>query len=103
MPSAKRDETIQILMNETRERIQYLREKSDMTQEQLAKRAGWTQSNLSKFLRGSIVPGLDKLFGLQYALGLDSLEDLVAALPAAPTPRTGELLAAARAQEEEVG
>ena len=94
----KRDEAIETLVFDLRTRVELLRQKSGMTQDQLAERAGWSQSTLSKFLRGETMPGIDKLLGLQYAFELSSLDELFAPLP---DPRSGLVLAAARTDDDD--
>lgn len=68
-----------------------------MTQRELADTARWSQSALGKFERGELVPGLDKILGLQYAFRCASLDDLFA-LPAKPL--TGEVLGEARRKDD---
>jgi DNA-binding XRE family transcriptional regulator len=60
---------------------------TNLTQEDLAERAGWSQSNISKLERGKHRPRLDKVLGLQHALELRSIEELFGAPPNPPTGR----------------
>jgi DNA-binding XRE family transcriptional regulator len=68
-------------------RVTELREQANLTQEDLAERAGWSQSNISKLERGKHRPRLDKVLGLQHALELRSIEELFGAPPIPPTGR----------------
>ena len=56
-------------------RIAELRKAADLTQEELAGRAGMAPENLSRAERGQTMPHLSKLIGIANALGV-SLDDL---------------------------
>lgn len=68
------------------QRVALLRTEANLTQRQLAERAGWEQSNLSKFERGEHRPGIAVVRRLQYALGLDSVERLFGEIEPVSTP-----------------
>jgi transcriptional regulator with XRE-family HTH domain len=68
------------------ERIAVLRGEANMTQRELAERADWSQSNLSKLERGKHRPGIDVVLRLQYALRLDSVESLFGEIENPETP-----------------
>jgi transcriptional regulator with XRE-family HTH domain len=72
-------------------RVAALREQSKMTQEELAERAGLTQTNVSKLERGLQHPRIDTVLRLQHAFGLRSIEELFGELPEAEAP-TGRLI-----------
>jgi transcriptional regulator with XRE-family HTH domain len=72
-------------------RVAHLREQSKMTQDQLAERAGLTQTNLSKLEHGGQHPRIDTLLRLQHAFKLRSIEELFGELPPADAP-TGSLI-----------
>jgi transcriptional regulator with XRE-family HTH domain len=67
-------------------RIAVLRAEAKLTQRELARRAGWSQSNVSKLERGEHRPGVDIVLRLQYALQLSSVEQLFGELERAVAP-----------------
>jgi transcriptional regulator with XRE-family HTH domain len=57
-------------------RMQLLRNEAQMSQETAAARAGMDRRNWIRIERQQVQPRLDSLLGIQYALGVDSLEAL---------------------------
>ena len=53
-----------ILNNTLAERIKYLREEKELTQEQLGKAVGYDQSRVAKWEKGSLEPDVDTLIAL---------------------------------------
>ena len=51
-------------MKKLAERIKYLREEKELTQEQLGKAVGYDQSRVAKWENGSLEPSVDVLIAL---------------------------------------
>lgn len=66
-------------------RIKELRERKDLTQTELAKRVGVTQSAVAKWETGGFTPSTSTLFSLADVLGV-TIDQLCGREPPAPPP-----------------
>lgn len=78
-----RDPRLQQALEEYGAQVRRRREKSDMTQAEMARRSGVSQSYLSKIERGQHEPTIGQMLRIQRALGAETLEGFLGPEPGA--------------------